>query len=430
LTENARGPGVIADASSGRSRRGDLRLRLRTTGATRQLPERPVNDVAETTWPFCATISRVDVLDLGRRVAQARDVADITQEGLGRAVGLDRAAIKRLEDGDRKLDVTEIAAIAHVLGRPLSFFVDPPVPAVVTRRADKGLRHSTSRALDIELDQFAGDVRTLLDVGVISPVARIEGSAPDDQIRAEQMAKAIRSRLGMDLGMEYEAVHDLGQACERLGLYTYSTSLGKAGPDGASVEVSGEYLDVGAAVINGDAPAGQRRVTLAHQLGHWLCEDPYGSCASPESENMIHSFAIHFLAPRAGLHMVWSEHDDWSDRDRALAVNATYRLSWSATLNQLKNLGIIDVDGFQTLGESEPRLGDYLRLGFSWTDELTSPYLSPGLVSACVNGYADGKLTQSRSLELLRGTVTAQDLPQKHARTLNDIRASFTGHDG
>jgi transcriptional regulator with XRE-family HTH domain/Zn-dependent peptidase ImmA (M78 family) len=382
------------------------------------------------TWQLCANITTVDVLTLGRRVAQARDVADITQEGLGRAVGLDRTAIKHLENGERKLDVTELAAIAQVLGRPLSFFVDSPVPAVVNRRNDTGLQHSTSRALDIELDQFALDVQMLLQVDLITPVARTGGGTPDDQIRAEQMAKATRSSLGMDLGVEYEAVQDLGQACERLGLYTYSASLGEAGPDGACVQVAGEYLDVGAAVINGDAPAGQRRMTLAHQLGHWLCEDPYGASASPEDENLIHSFALHFLAPRAGLHMIWSEHDERSDRDRALAVGATYRLSWSATLDQLKNVGIIDFDSFRTLSESEPRLGDYLRLGFSWTDDLTRGYLSPGFVSACINGYADAKLTQARSLELLRGTLAARDLPQKHARSLDDVRASFAGHDG
>jgi transcriptional regulator with XRE-family HTH domain len=183
----------------------------------------------------------VDELALGRRVAQARDVADSTQEGLGRAVGLDRTAIKHLENGERKLSVTELAALAQVLGRPLSFFVDPPVPAVESRRTDTGLQHSTSRALDIELDQFAGDIRMLLRMGVITPAARAGRHTPDNHDRAEQMAKAIRSSLGMDLGTEYEAVHDLGQTCERLGLYTYSASLGEAGPDGAYVEATGEH---------------------------------------------------------------------------------------------------------------------------------------------------------------------------------------------
>lgn len=379
---------------------------------------------------MCANIIRMDELALGRRIAQVRDVADITQGGLARAVGLDRIAIKHLESGERKLDVIELTAISQVLGRPLSFFVDPPAPAVVSRRSDTRRRHSTSRALDIELDHFAGDVRAILKAGLIRPVSRADRSTPKDGTHAEQMAKATRSSLGMDLGSEYEPVQDLFGACESLGLYTYSASLGEAGADGSYVEVTGEYLDVGAAVINGDAPHGERRVMLAHELGHWLCGDPYDSSSSSEAENLIHSFALHFLAPRAGLHMVWNEHDSWSDRDRALAVGAKYRLSWTATLSQLKNVGIIDLDGVKSLSEFRPRLGDYLRLGFSWTDEPVSPCLSPDFVSACVKGYASEKLTESRTLELLRGTLSARDLPLKHVRSVDDVRMSFIGHDG
>jgi len=371
----------------------------------------------------------VDELTLGRRVAQARDVADITQEGLGRAVGLNRTAIKHLEDGERKLSVTELGAIAHVLGRPLSFFVDSPAPAAARRRADTGLLHSTSRTLDIELDQFAGDLRMLVETGVITPMARARERTPDNATGAEQMAKSIRSRLGMDLETQYEAVRDIGQTCESLGLHTYSLSLGEAGPDGAYAEVTGDVLDLGVAVINSDAPLGRRRMTLAHLLGHWLCGDAYDSSASPDGEKMIDLFAIHFLAPRAGMHMVWNEHLNWSDRDRALAVSATYGLSWAATLGQLKNVGVMDFEGFQKLSESKPRAGDYLRLGLTWPDELTSPYLSPGFISACLNGYADEKLTESRLLELLRGTLTAQDLPEKDERSLDHVRASFAGHN-
>jgi transcriptional regulator with XRE-family HTH domain len=395
-------------------------------------PSEPYQFEVETVRPACATITDMDELAVGRRVAQARDFADITQDGLGRAVGLDRAAIRHLENGERKLDILEIAAISQVLGRPLSFFVDPPAPAVVSRRTDADLLHSTSRALDIELDQFAGDVRALLEMEVITPVARADRSPLEDEARAEQMAKATRSSLGMDRNSEYEPVQDLGRACESLGLQTYSAPLGEAGPDGGYVEVTGEYLDLGAAVVNGDAPAGQRRVMLAHELGHWLSGDHYDSSGSAEAENLIHEFALHFLAPRAGLHTIWSERDGFSDRDRALAVGATYRLSWSATLGQLRNVGIIDWDAYRGLSETEPRLGDYLRLGFSWADELATPYLCPGFVSACVVGYAQEKLTESRALEILRDTLTAQQLPQKngrHARSLDDLRASFTRHD-
>ncbi|MCL2668386.1 MAG: helix-turn-helix domain-containing protein, partial [Micrococcales bacterium] len=64
---------------------------------------------------------------LGRRLAQAREDAGVTQEALARAVGLDRTAVVRLEKGERRLSVPELVAVAEVLRRPLAFFVAEPL---------------------------------------------------------------------------------------------------------------------------------------------------------------------------------------------------------------------------------------------------------------------------------------------------------------
>jgi transcriptional regulator with XRE-family HTH domain len=369
----------------------------------------------------------MDKVALGLRLAQAREDAGMTQEGLGRAVNLDRTAITRLESGDRRLNVTELVEIASVLGRPLSYFVNDPLPAVVSRRQDTAHAHATTRALDDELNQFSRDVRTLLDMGLLSPVERAPNlRTPRDHEAAEALAAASRSHIRIG----NEPVDDLGQACERLGLYTFSASLGIGGPDGGCVQVSDDASKtLGAAVINGDAPPGRRRMTLAHELGHWLSGDAYDSEASIDSERMIYSFAIHFLAPRAGLRKVWNEHPDWDLRDRALAVGASFRLSWSAALGQLRNLNIINQMDHQRLADDEPRHGDYLRLGLRWVDELSGPYVSPGFASASVNGYVSGRLTAARAVELLRGTLEIDDLPRQDTLSMEDLRRSFAGHD-
>jgi hypothetical protein len=170
-------------------------------------------------------------------------------------------------------------------------------------------------------------------------------------------------------------------------------------------------------------------MTLAHEFGHWLCGDAYDSQASLNSEKMINSFAIHFLAPRGGVHAVWDQREDWRIRDRALAVGASFRLSWSATLGQLRNINLITLDEHRALSEDEPRSGDYLRLSLSWADELASPYVSPGFAAACLNGYVSGRLTSDRTIELLRETLAKSDLPRQDAPSLDDLRSSFAGHD-
>lgn len=368
----------------------------------------------------------MDKLALGHRIAQAREHAGMTQDGLGRAISLDRTAITRLEKGERKLSVPELVAIANVFGRPLSYFVSSPVAAAVSRRRDSTLAHDTTQALDMELEQFAADVRTLLEMKLVTPVERaMEVRTPRDHGAAEQMAGTTRRQLSLG----DEPIGNLGEICERLGVSTFSAPLGGGGPDGGCVEVGDGPETLGAAVINGDAPAGRRRMTLAHELGHWLCADAYDLQASLESEKMINSFAIHFLAPRAGVHAAWNHHQDWPTRDRALSVGALFRLSWSATIAQLRNVDIIKYDEYRALGEDEPRSGDYLRLGLSWLDELASPYVSPRFGAACVNGYVSGRLTSDRVVELLRGALTEGDLPRKDIPSLNDLRRSFDGHD-
>jgi transcriptional regulator with XRE-family HTH domain len=96
----------------------------------------------------CATIAHVDKGALGDRLTQAREAAGMTQGGLGQVVGLDRTAITKLENGERKLSAVELVAIAKALKRPLSYFVSDPIPAVVSRRNDAAHAHDTTRALD------------------------------------------------------------------------------------------------------------------------------------------------------------------------------------------------------------------------------------------------------------------------------------------
>lgn len=367
----------------------------------------------------------MDKLALGKRIAQARVDAGMTQDGLGRAVDLDRTAITRLEKGERKLSVPELVAIAQVLGRPLSYFVSTPVPAAVSRRRDAEHAHESTRALDNALEDFAADIQVLVEMKLIDPPERPAATGPPaDHAAAEQMAQRFRRQLDLD----NRPIQDLGEVCQRLGLLTFSAPLGKGGPDGGRVEVGSISATVGAAVINGDAPAGRRRMTLTHELGHWLSGDAYDLQASLDSERMINSFAIHFLAPRAGIQEIWNKHAGEPIRDRALTVGASFRLSWSAAVSQLKNVNLISHDVHRALSEHEPRSGDYVRLGLSWTDELASPYLSPGFASACVIGFVSGRLTAERTVELLRGTLSADELPRREDLARDELRRSFAGH--
>ena len=362
---------------------------------------------------------------LGERLAEARELAGMTQVEVAQAVGLDRTAIVLLEKGERNLRVPELVEIAQVLGRPLSFFVEPPVPAVVSRRSAPHTAHDSTRLLDAEIEQFAVDVRSIAELDLMVTEGRPQGAhLPRTLEQAERAAARFRRQLGNDT----DPLQDLGRACEGLGLHSYAARLGGRGPDGACVEVETSAGTQGVAVINGEADPGRRRMTLTHELGHWLFGDAYDVDATLDCEKMIDAFAIHFLAPRAGVARVWSEHSSWVLRDRALAVGVAYRLSWSAAISQLRNVALISYEEREQLSQAEPRAGDFLRLGLDWATELDPPYLSPGFIAACLNGYTRSQLTQARTLELLRGLLGPDDLPEVDPVSIDSLRRSFAEH--
>lgn len=363
----------------------------------------------------------MDHVTLGRRVAQARDDAGITQGKLAELIEIERSALSRAEAGERKLAMTEMVAIAEALRRPLSFFVNDPVPAVVNRRSDLALPHETTRALDDEIEMLAGDVAVLRGMDLLRPLTQARVSTPQTHQDAERLARSVRDSLHL----ADEAIDDLARRCEGWGLYTYAAPLGENGPDGGCVEVDGPTGGVAVAVVNGDARSGRRRMTLAHELGHWVCGDAYDAFVGEGHEKMINSFAIHFLAPRAGVVKVWNHHRDWSARDRALAVGSVFRLSWSAAVGQLRNLELISHGEFRQLLDREPRKGDYARLELTWNDEPRSPYLSPAFTAACLQGYTSGRLTAARTIELLRTTMTRDDLPEQELESLDSVLNLF-----
>ncbi|MBU8821091.1 hypothetical protein KL864_35115, partial [Mycolicibacterium goodii] len=88
-------------------------------------------------------------------------------------------------------------------------------------------------------------------------------------------------------------------------------------------------------------------------------------------------------------------------------------------------LDLISYEVFQSLLDHEPRHGDYVRLELSWDDEPKCPYLSPGFAAACVEGYTSGRLTAARTIELLRATMTRDDLPERETESLASLRTLF-----
>ena len=78
---------------------------------------------------------------LCERLRGAREYLGLSQEEVAQAVGLPRPAISQLENGNRRVDAIELANLAKLYQRPISYFTgeepigDPPQLELLKRAA-------------------------------------------------------------------------------------------------------------------------------------------------------------------------------------------------------------------------------------------------------------------------------------------------------
>jgi transcriptional regulator with XRE-family HTH domain/Zn-dependent peptidase ImmA (M78 family) len=366
----------------------------------------------------------MDKSTLGARITAARDAAGRTQSELAREMGIDRSAVSRLEAGDRKLDINELLTLCSALDIPLTYLVSEEPQAVVSRRREGTADGGSPWSVDTALHLFSHDVAHLQRMGLVDRPARLPAlRTPRSHEEAEQYAGRIRRALDLSDG----PITDLGAVCEAAGLLVHV--IDDLEGDGAFVAAESTDPPLGVAVVNGSSKSGRRRMTVAHELGHWVFGDAHDHGASWD-ESMIFSFAIHFLAPRSAVLRDWNRDRERNTRDRALWIAATFRLSWSAALDHLVTVGAIDHDHRELLLSRHPRRADYLRLRLDLREEPGAPYLTPGLTAGILDGYAEGRITRAKALELLRGTVGDDDLPDPRELTTSDMASAFLGHGG
>lgn len=361
--------------------------------------------------------------DVGARVATARESAGFTQRELGDRLGVSRSAITRIELGQRQLDALELARLADALGRSVEWFLTEPPDTIASHRIGVSADEDVQR-LEDELERTSRDVELLIEVNALSaPAARIQ-SGVTTLSEAEEGAAEARSLLGEGDG----PLTDLQFVVERLGLLAFSFDLGPSVIDGGYVRLD----EIGVALVNGTADAGRRRFNLAHELGHHLLADEYTadfglSATQADREALINAFAIHFLMPRAAARRRWEELSaQWEDpRSRLIVLAAEYRVSWSAVISHAVTLELISHSDHGLLASRRPTRADYFETGVRFREELQPIALAPAYGQAAVRAFRRGVISADRAVELLRRTVTVDDLPRPHEMPIEALVPEF-----
>ncbi|MCY4630062.1 MAG: XRE family transcriptional regulator, partial [bacterium] len=341
------------------------------------------------------------------RIAAARRDFGLTQEECAERAGLGRSALAKIETGARGVGATELARLADALEMRIEWFFDDAPAAVVSRRnaAEPG---APSPEIDRVAEHVAREVSFLQDIGELDLAATPHLDFPDTLEQAEDAAADTRRQLGYD-GPEpavYLARHAAG-----IGLLAFSRALGERSADGASILLGRG----GVAVVNGSRSVGRRRLTLAHELGHYVFADEYStdwnvvSAPAGQTESLVDRFARSLLLPAAALRDRWGSGDD--TRTSAVLIASEYRVDMTTLAGRLSELELASAEEVATVRATRTRQSDIVEHGLVVAPELAPPYHTDVYVKAVLNVYRREEISAARALALLSDTWDESDLP-------------------
>ena len=347
-----------------------------------------------------------DTEELGQRIAAARRDAGLTQAECAARAGLHRSALAKIETGGRGVGATELASIANALDTRIEWLFNEAPAAVISRRRGRDT-DAPSPSIDRMVERAVRETEFLQRLGVglelpSSPALDF----PTTNEGAETAAAATRRLLGYDAD---EPADYLARAAEALGLLTFSLALGDEGADGASMLL----VEGGVALVNGTLAVGRRRLTLAHEIGHYVFADEYSTdweVAQAEGrEARIDRFARALLLPRAALRDRWRGDED--TRADAVLIASEYRVDMSTLAQRLAELGVAPAAEVQQVRRTRTRQADIVDHGLIIPVELEPPALPDVYSKAVLRAYRAEEVSAARALALLFDTWDEEELP-------------------
>lgn len=363
----------------------------------------------------------VDAQVLGERIRDARKRADISQEDLARAVGLDRTAVNKIEQGVRRVTALELSDMAAVIGVRMSSFFEEPIPALVAHRSSQGLDTADSQ-IDVLLAKCASDVEFVASLGVdelgldaADVVVHAGIAQPSTSIEAEALAQRARGLLGLSAE---EPIRRLDDSVAGLGLLAFSRDIGKDTADAGTILLRRG----GVSLVNSHMRIGRRRLALAHELGHYLIADDYTidwrvaghSDRTVPLESRLDRFARALLLPDGAV----AEH--WRDKVAAVGVRGAaillaseFRVDMATLATRLRELGLADAGVVTEVRQCRTTQADIVEMNLHVPlEELAGLTVPRPFARAVLRLVRDERISRERALELLQGTFDEADLPR------------------
>ena len=254
---------------------------------------------------------------LGSRLQAARKASGLTQQEAADYLGVARTTVTAIEKGDRRIQPLELARLAEKYGRSASDFLRRPTvgsPFSVQLRALLVPHASVDERLVGLIDQFEQLCEDFLELERLTdaPISRrypepYEFGGIQAERAADDAATTERNRLGLGDGpvLNLRAVleNDVG-----LRIFYIDLPSRVAAMFGFTDELGG------CIAINRNHPVERRRLSSAHEYGHFVSRRGRGEITVlgkyqrvPEHERFADAFSYAFLMPASGLNRRFHE---------------------------------------------------------------------------------------------------------------------------
>ncbi|ASW56643.1 helix-turn-helix domain-containing protein [Plantactinospora sp. KBS50] len=369
----------------------------------------------------------IDAQTLGERIRDARKRADLSQEDLGQAIGLERTVVNKIETGVRRVTALELSDIAAAIGVGMSTFFEEPVPALVAHRSSQGLDTADSQ-IDALLARFVNEVEFVASLGVdelgldaADAVARAKISRPTTNAEAEALAAKARDLMSLP---QEEPIRQLSDSVAGIGLLAFSHDVGKDTADAGTVLLPRG----GVSLVNSHMKVGRRRLSLAHELGHYLIADAYTidwrvADNDLPMESCLDRFARALLLPRSAVTRQWDEKVAQSgERSSAILLASRFRVDMATLARRLKELELADSETVASVRRYRTTQADIVEMNLHVPlEELAGTTVPRPFARAVLRLVRDERISRERALHLLQGTFDEADLPSIRKRRADEI---------
>ena len=269
------------------------------------------------------------------RLKSARIQRGLTQEELGRAIGVSKQAISQYEHGRKKPNSRTLVALARYLNKPAAYFLRPviaPLDQVEFRKKAKlkGKKLAIVKANILDRLEPYLELEDILqlDIPFQNPLADFPVQSVEDAERAADHLRQAWNIGSNPIPNSLEMLEDVGVKVVEVDADLLF--------DGLSTWIR---QNIPVIVLNQQMDVLRKRFTTMHELGHLLLQLPNDADHSFK-ENVCNRFAGAMLIPAAELIKELGEKRNHLILSELVAVKEYFGISLAALVYRCRDLEI------------------------------------------------------------------------------------------